>query len=102
MHSWEVVCVDGDGELEHPRDVETIGILVANNVRRRNVDTANVQLANDQVGYYVQTEGGDIALEPASDDGKKFVTAGADADNDPLLSLPTFEAYETQERFADA
>lgn len=101
MHSWEVVCVDqeSEGEVGSCRAITTIGYLVANSVRKLDPHTAALRIDSGNLAFHIYHNDDRLTLQKAGEGTSAYVrTMDTDSPNDPLLSLPSINEFEAEQK----
>lgn len=102
MHSWEVLCIgiDDDSEYEDTRQINEIGIKVAENLQVHSVGKIAIQLNSNNTAYHMKQGDEKIPLQGSVDGAKQYIhTLPEFRDDDPLLTLPTITEYQKADRF---
>ena len=102
MFSWEVICVEVDPESEFDdcRSIESIGVSVADSLRRKKVDSTAGIIRNDLGSYHVTDGDRRIPLRGVRGDEFMYVrTLDEDSPSDPLLDMPRCETCEASRRW---
>jgi hypothetical protein len=104
MHSWEVACIEVDGErdVDDCRAISEVGYY-APSLSRKSADVVGAQIHQGHAAFHVVIDGECVPLQAGTDPDVNFYvrTLEGDSPEDPLLDLRTCRDVEREERTRD-